>query len=108
MHDADCDQFGDERLGYAEFSHDVDRMFPQQRRAAITAEFEAGFMASDLRFLFIRDCLRDSLARLRLCWLVLIMAVRGSTRTRMRARSGCGGAGCECACAPGSPGRRGS
>jgi hypothetical protein len=46
-------------------------------------------MASDLRFLFIRDCLRDSLARLRLCWLVLIMAVRDFARTEVL---GCGGA----------------
>ena len=44
-------------------------------------------MVSDLRFLFIRDCLRDSLARRRLCWLVLIMAVRGFARTEVL---GCG------------------
>ncbi len=46
-------------------------------------------MASDLRFLFIRDCLRDSLARRRLCWLVLIMAIRGFATTEVL---GCGGA----------------
>ncbi len=45
-------------------------------------------MASDLGVLFIRDCPGDWSARRRLCWLVLIMAVRGSTRTRMRARVG--------------------
>jgi hypothetical protein len=39
-------------------------------------------MAFDLRFLLIRDCLRDSLARRSLCWLVLIMAVRGSREDR--------------------------
>ena len=32
-------------------------------------------MASDLRVLLIRDCLRGASARRRLCWLVLIMAV---------------------------------
>jgi hypothetical protein len=31
---------------------------------------------ADLRFLLMRACLRDSPARCRLCWLVLIMAVR--------------------------------
>ncbi len=63
-------------------------------------------MASDLRVLLIRDCLRDSSARHRLCWLVLIMAVRGFARTGMRAWGpGYGGAGYgrRRACAPGSP-----
>ncbi len=46
-------------------------------------------MWSDLRFLLMRDCLRDSLARRRLCWLVLIMAVCGFARTEVL---GCGGA----------------
>ena len=38
-------------------------------------------MAFDLRFLFPQDCLGDSSAPRRLCWLVLIMAVRGFART---------------------------
>ena len=38
-------------------------------------------MAFGLRFLFLRDCLGESLALRRLCWLVLIMAVRGFTGT---------------------------
>jgi uncharacterized protein DUF6788 len=49
----------------------------------------ARYVAFDLRFLFIRDCLRDSLARRRLCWLVLIMAIRGFATTEVL---GCGGA----------------
>jgi hypothetical protein len=49
----------------------------------------ASYMVPDLRLLFIRDCLRDSLVRRRLCRLVLIMAVRGVARTEVL---GCGGA----------------
>ncbi len=49
----------------------------------------ASYLTADLRVLFIRDCLRDSLAQRRLCWLVLIMAVRGFARTEVL---GCGGA----------------
>ena len=37
-------------------------------------------MASDLRFLFLQDCLGASAAPRRLCQLVLIMAVRGFAR----------------------------
>jgi hypothetical protein len=40
----------------------------------------------DLRFLFIRDCLRDSLDRRRLCWLVLIMESAGSPSGRYSRR----------------------
>jgi len=43
----------------------------------------------DLKFLFIRDYPGDSLARRKLCWLVLIMSVRGFARTEVL---GCGGA----------------
>jgi hypothetical protein len=60
-------------------------------------------MASDLRFLFIGDCLRDSLARRKLCWFVLIMAVRGFARTGMRARAGLRRSRVRVCCAPGSP-----
>lgn len=45
-------------------------------------------MVSDLRLLFIRDCLRDSLARRRLCWLVLIMEVRSFVRTEVLGSGG--------------------
>ena len=38
-------------------------------------------MSSDLRFLFLQDCLGASAAPRRWCWLVLIMAVRGFART---------------------------
>jgi hypothetical protein len=41
----------------------------------------ASYVAFDLRFLFPQDCLGVSAARRRLCWLVLIMAVRGFART---------------------------
>ena len=53
----------------------------------------ASFVAFDLRFLLIRDRLGDSPARRRLCWLVLIMAVRGFARAEVL---GCGGARLAC------------
>jgi hypothetical protein len=57
---------------------------PSVNRQVIGSSPIAGarHMAFDLRFLLIRDCLRDSLARRSLCWLVLIMAVRGSREDR--------------------------
>ena len=50
-------------------------------QVSLKREDVASFMASDLRFLFPQDCLGASPARRRLCWLVLIMAVRGFART---------------------------
>ena len=60
------------------------------------------YVAFDLRFLFPQDCLGASPARRRLCWLVLIMAVRGFARTDSGSAAGSRKAGCGCACVPGN------
>jgi hypothetical protein len=45
-------------------------------------------MAPGLRILFIRNCLVGSPTPRRLCWLVLIVVVRGSARTGIRVLGG--------------------